>query len=306
MTDSSRITSSKKSYYGVIEEIWELDYNLFVIPLFKCKWVNDRGGVKVDRDGFMCVNLSTNSYTSDPFIIANQATQARDCLELSLPKILPLWFLLTDPQKELVLHHVVHNFFLTGSKDGELKLWDAKNAKLVYHWPKLHDRHTFIQPSSRGFGGVVRADVTDIQVDSNGFLSCGGDGTVKLGDTRMKGGFAIRVAGSADLYNSHPGGLLFTKFGSSLTTLLDSFQDSYSRLHDKSKETPKTGKQLSRLFPNKVTIQTPQDEALLSDWKQQLDRDTETLKSQSNIVSIRKEGVAIEIGEAVVSLERVS
>lgn len=30
-----------------------------------------------------------------------------------------------------------------------------------------------------------------------------------------------------------------------------------------------------------------QDEALLSGWKQQLDRDTETLKSQSNIVSIR-------------------
>ena len=75
MTDSSRMTSSKNSYYGVIEEIWELDYNLFVIPLFKCKWVNDRGGVKVDRDGFTCVNLSTNSYKSDPFILANQATQ---------------------------------------------------------------------------------------------------------------------------------------------------------------------------------------------------------------------------------------
>ena len=48
------------------------------------------------------------------------------------------------------------SFFLTGSKDGDVKLWDAKNAKLVYHWPKLHDRHTFIQPISRGFGGVVR------------------------------------------------------------------------------------------------------------------------------------------------------
>nr|GEW38361.1 hypothetical protein [Tanacetum cinerariifolium] len=77
------------------------------------------------------------------------------------------------------------SFFLTGSKDGDVKLWDAKNAKLVYHWPKLHDRHTFIQPSSRGFGGVVRfetlqAAVTDIQVVSNGFLSCGGDGSVKL------------------------------------------------------------------------------------------------------------------------------
>ncbi|GKF71309.1 hypothetical protein Tco_0207423, partial [Tanacetum coccineum] len=29
----------KESYYGVIEEIWELDYNTFFVPLFKCKWV---------------------------------------------------------------------------------------------------------------------------------------------------------------------------------------------------------------------------------------------------------------------------
>ncbi|XP_059651214.1 uncharacterized protein LOC132298889 [Cornus florida] len=72
------------------------------------------------------------------------------------------------------------SFFLTGSKDGDVKLWDAKRAKLVYHWSKLHERHTFMQPSSRGFGGVVRAAVTDIQVVSHGFLSCGGDGSVKL------------------------------------------------------------------------------------------------------------------------------
>ncbi|WMV36275.1 hypothetical protein MTR67_029660 [Solanum verrucosum] len=63
--------------------------------------------------------------------------------------------------------------------------------------------------------------------------------------------------------------------------------DNFGRLHDRSKETPKTMKQLTRLFPNKVTIQLPQDEALLSDWKQQLERDIGTLKSQSNIASIR-------------------
>ncbi|KAJ0110941.1 hypothetical protein Patl1_00628 [Pistacia atlantica] len=72
------------------------------------------------------------------------------------------------------------SLFLTGSKDGDVKLWDAKAAKLVYHWSKLHERHTFLQPSSRGFGGVVRAAVTDIEVVSHGFLTCGGDGSVKL------------------------------------------------------------------------------------------------------------------------------
>ncbi|KAJ6710304.1 RABCONNECTIN-RELATED [Salix koriyanagi] len=72
------------------------------------------------------------------------------------------------------------SLFLTGSKDGDVKLWDAKAAKLVCHWPKLHEKRSFLQPSSRGFGGVARAAVTDIQVVSHGFLSCGGDGIVKF------------------------------------------------------------------------------------------------------------------------------
>ncbi|CAN1309391.1 DmX-like protein 1 [Linum perenne] len=72
------------------------------------------------------------------------------------------------------------SLFLTGSNDGDVKLWDAKAAKLVHHWPKLHERRTFVQPSSRGHSGVVRAGVTDIQVVPHGFVTCGGDGSVKL------------------------------------------------------------------------------------------------------------------------------
>ncbi|KFK37434.1 hypothetical protein AALP_AA4G256500 [Arabis alpina] len=72
------------------------------------------------------------------------------------------------------------SLFLTGSKDGDVKLWDAKAAKLIHHWPKLHERHTFLQPTSFGYGGIIRAGVTDIQVCPNGFISCGGDGTVKF------------------------------------------------------------------------------------------------------------------------------
>ncbi|KAI4369823.1 hypothetical protein MLD38_018227 [Melastoma candidum] len=72
------------------------------------------------------------------------------------------------------------SLFLTGGKDGDVKLWDAKTARLLSHWTKLHERHTFLQPSTRGFGGVVRAGVTDIKVISHGFITCGGDGSVKL------------------------------------------------------------------------------------------------------------------------------
>ncbi|XP_021775363.1 uncharacterized protein LOC110739217 isoform X1 [Chenopodium quinoa] len=88
---------------------------------------------------------------------------------------------------------------------------------------------------------------------------------------------------------SHPGGLLFTKFGSNHTALLDlAFPDNFGRLSDRNnKDTSKIMKQLTRLFTNRVTIQMPQDENLLLDWKQKLERDMETLKAQSNIVSIR-------------------
>ncbi|KAK6250245.1 Forkhead-associated (FHA) domain - like 6 [Theobroma cacao] len=83
---------------------------------------------------------------------------------------------------------------------------------------------------------------------------------------------------------SHPGGLLFTKFGGSQTALLDlAFPDSFGRLHDRGKEVPKATKLLTKLFPNKVTIHMPQDEALLASWKHQLDCDAETLKMKGNL-----------------------
>ncbi|MED6223658.1 hypothetical protein PIB30_076211 [Stylosanthes scabra] len=87
---------------------------------------------------------------------------------------------------------------------------------------------------------------------------------------------------------SHPGGLLFTKFGSNQTALLDlAFPDSFGRLHDRGKEVPKPNKTLTKLFPNKVTIHMPQDEVLLASWKQQLDRDVETLKIKGNLHQLR-------------------
>ncbi|XP_040384586.1 uncharacterized protein LOC102715982 isoform X3 [Oryza brachyantha] len=87
---------------------------------------------------------------------------------------------------------------------------------------------------------------------------------------------------------AHPGGFLFTKFASSSQTLFDLFPDSFgSRLHERNKESPKAMKHLNKLFPNKISIQLPQEETLLTDWKQQLDRDVETLKAKSNVGSIR-------------------
>ncbi|CAI0548155.1 unnamed protein product [Linum tenue] len=88
--------------------------------------------------------------------------------------------------------------------------------------------------------------------------------------------------------NSHPGGLLFTKFGSNQTALLDlAFPDSFGRLHDRGKEVPKATKLLTKLFPNKVAIHMPQEEGLLASWKQDLERDAETLKMKGNLNHLR-------------------
>lgn len=93
-----------------------------------------------------------------------------------------LWYIPKAHQGSITRTSVIPgtSLFLTGSKDGDVKLWDVKKFELIHHWPKVHDKHTFLQPNSRGFGGVVRAAVTDIRTFPYGFLTCGGDGAVKL------------------------------------------------------------------------------------------------------------------------------
>ncbi|XP_071699139.1 uncharacterized protein [Rutidosis leptorrhynchoides] len=42
---------------------------------YVCKWVDNDRGVQVDEDGFTTVNLSTNGYKEEPFILAKLVTQ---------------------------------------------------------------------------------------------------------------------------------------------------------------------------------------------------------------------------------------
>ena len=72
--DKNPITSDMM-FYGVIEEIWDLDYHVFRIPVMKCDWVKNKGGVKKDRLGFTLVDLKRLGHKSDPFILASQAKQ---------------------------------------------------------------------------------------------------------------------------------------------------------------------------------------------------------------------------------------
>ncbi|KAG2405345.1 uncharacterized protein HKW66_Vig0046000 [Vigna angularis] len=72
--DKNPITASI-SYFGIIQEIWEVDYVTFRVPVFKCKWVDINSGVMMDDLGFTLVDLNKMNYTDEPFIMASQARQ---------------------------------------------------------------------------------------------------------------------------------------------------------------------------------------------------------------------------------------
>ena len=58
-------------FYGILTEIWELDYIMFRILVFKCNWVDNKSGIKVDEFGFTLVDSTKMAHKSDPFILAS-------------------------------------------------------------------------------------------------------------------------------------------------------------------------------------------------------------------------------------------
>jgi hypothetical protein len=58
------------TYYGYIDEIWELAYGLSLwIPIFKCQWVKHPQGVELDEYGFTLVDHNNVGHKDDPWIL---------------------------------------------------------------------------------------------------------------------------------------------------------------------------------------------------------------------------------------------
>ena len=66
--------TGKKSFYGYIEEIWELDYVDFKFALFRCQWVSN-SQVNLADSGQITVNLERVAYKYEPFVPANLVHQ---------------------------------------------------------------------------------------------------------------------------------------------------------------------------------------------------------------------------------------
>jgi len=67
-------TSEETTYFGFVDDIWELDYGTFHIPVFRSQWVEDRH-VTVDNYEIRVLDLSKVGYKDDPWIMANRAAQ---------------------------------------------------------------------------------------------------------------------------------------------------------------------------------------------------------------------------------------
>ena len=65
----------KLCFNEIIIDSWELDYIMFRILVFKCNWVDNKSGIKVDEFEFKLVDFTKMTHKSNPFILASQAKQ---------------------------------------------------------------------------------------------------------------------------------------------------------------------------------------------------------------------------------------
>ncbi len=69
-------SGEKKSYYRIIQDIWELDYGLnILISVLRCQWFRDTTGVFIDDYGLTVVDRSKLGHKDDPWVLAERVAQ---------------------------------------------------------------------------------------------------------------------------------------------------------------------------------------------------------------------------------------
>ena len=66
---------SDMTFYGIILEVWELDYHEFKAPLFLCKWAENDKGIKIDDLGFTLVDFNRQGHKKDKYVSIDQVNQ---------------------------------------------------------------------------------------------------------------------------------------------------------------------------------------------------------------------------------------
>jgi len=85
--DATDPNGNRQTYYGRIEDIWELDYAAnFEVPLFRCQWVKTTGGgVTIDKEyGMTTVDLYNSGFKDEPFVLAMDMSQVFYMKDMSI------------------------------------------------------------------------------------------------------------------------------------------------------------------------------------------------------------------------------
>jgi len=94
-------------FYGQLQEILEFSYlNNFSVVLFKCKWFRCDSRHMVIENNITCINITSESYKDDQFILASQAQQV---FYVEDPSCGPTW---------RVVQHVNHRSIWDITEDG--------------------------------------------------------------------------------------------------------------------------------------------------------------------------------------------
>ncbi|KAA0046039.1 transposase [Cucumis melo var. makuwa] len=80
-----------------VQNSGELNYNTFNVPVFKCDWVQNSGGVRIDELGYTLVDLNRVGHKSNSFILASQAKQV---FYVEDPSDVRWSVVLTPPQRD--------------------------------------------------------------------------------------------------------------------------------------------------------------------------------------------------------------
>ncbi|KMT08712.1 hypothetical protein BVRB_6g139850 [Beta vulgaris subsp. vulgaris] len=132
------------TYYGVIEEIIELDFwSQFSVVLFKCQWFL----ANVDEFGLTFVNFKKKCSQSDPFVLASQVHQV---------------FYVQDPQEHdihYVMQRVPRDLFDFEEAMNEEPYWEEAMDSSGSDIPNVDASDTY----SRASGEVRSVEITDIE-----------------------------------------------------------------------------------------------------------------------------------------------
>jgi hypothetical protein len=139
----------KTTYYGYIQDIWELDYGLRIqIPIFRCQWIKHLNSVNVDNYGLTLVDLKNLGHKDDLWVLANRVTQVFYVLDSETGKQI----VVSRKQKFVGVDNMADN-------DEDVNQFEEKplfmNPMNIKHIEKDFDKNIFLYMRKGGAGNFV-------------------------------------------------------------------------------------------------------------------------------------------------------